>query len=344
MRRFLFVCLVLTIVLHTGITASAENISQQNVRSYKSLLANIYELRTTYPSLVEVTVIGKSTFGHSIPALKIGTGKKHVLFVGSHHGREWLTTTILMKMIKTYIHAYKNGEIISGFDPRILDTISIWFVPMLNPDGVMIQQNGLSDYPIAFQQLLLEMNNNDLNFKKWKANGIGIDLNRQYPAGWDELKGTNEFQSYQFYKGNRPMEADEVASLVQFTQKINPLISVSYHSSGRVLYWHYKNDPNVVLRDHSIAKKFANITGYELAEPPKEASGGGFTDWFIQDFNRPGFTPEISYEVKETNPPLSVFNEEWERNQAIGLMIATEAKKMALNEYEMTDFQHIFDY
>jgi len=344
MRQLLAIWVILSLVLCTGTPSNAEIVNTKNVYTYDSLLANIYEIRSAYPSQVKVTVIGKSALGNAIPALKIGKGEHNVLFVGSHHGREWLTTTILMKMLESYVSAYKNNEPIFGYDSRILDDVSIWFVPMLNPDGVMIQQKGISSFPIAYQQLLVEMNDNDLSFKKWKANGVGIDLNRQYSAGWDELKGTNKFACYQFYRGRQPMEADETAALIQFTQKVDPLISVSYHSSGRVLYWYYKNDPNVVLRDYAIAKKFSVMTGYSLAEPPKEAVGGGFTDWFIQEFKRPGFTPEISYEVQETNPPLSVFDEEWERNQAVGLLIASEAKKMITNQYEITDFQHIFDF
>ena len=296
--------------------------------TYSELLKDVVALRETFPKSIEVDVIGETTLGREIPAIKVGNGKKHVLFIGSHHGREWLTTSLLMKMIEEYAVAYEKNETVMNLESSILNDISIWFIPMLNPDGVMIQQEGITAFPLAYQQLLLEMNQNDLDFKKWKANGIGIDLNRQYPAGWEKLKKGPTTQSYQFYKGKHPLEAKETKALVDFTYQIDPLISVSYHSSGRVLYWYYKNDLQVVNRDYRIAKRLSKLTGYKLAKPPKKATGGGFTDWFITEFKRPAFTPEISYEVDNTNPPLSVFTEEWDRNKGVGLMIANEAQKI----------------
>ncbi len=306
-----------------------EKIVNPNVEyTYETLLKDVTELWIRYPELLQVVSLGKTTYGKQIPALKLGNGKNKILLVGSHHGREWITTSLLMEMLETYAIAYKNKTTIKGFAPNILDDVSIWFVPMLNPDGVEIQQKGISHLPLAYQQLLLEMNDNDLSFSKWKANGVGIDLNRQYPAGWEKIKGDHPYGSYKFYKGEEPLEAVEVQALIKLINREDPLITIAYHSSGRVIYWHYKNNNNVVKRDKMIAKKISGLTGYELAKPPKQAVGGGLTDWFIQEYKRPGYTIEVSYDVEETNPPLSVFSEEWERNKAVGLMIAEEAKTM----------------
>lgn len=59
----------------------------------------------------------------------------------------------------------------------------MWFVPMVNPDGVTLQQEELKAFPISLHASLLEMNEGSKNFKRWKANAKGIDLNRQYKAG-----------------------------------------------------------------------------------------------------------------------------------------------------------------
>ena len=37
------------------------------------------------------------------------------------------------------------------------------------------------------------MNEGLENFERWKANGIGMDLNRQYPAGWKSLSNEPRF-------------------------------------------------------------------------------------------------------------------------------------------------------
>ncbi|WP_169891227.1 M14 family zinc carboxypeptidase [Litchfieldia alkalitelluris] len=296
--------------------------------TYEKMMNETNIVKKNHPEIIEVTSIGTSPFGRDIPAIKLGKGKKHVLFVGSHHGREWMTTQLLMKMIHTYATAYERNEKVGNYHPEILDEVSIWFVPMINPDGVTIQQNGINMFSIGYQQLLLEMNHNQLNLQRWKANGLGVDLNRQYPAGWEEIKGAQEHAAYRYYKGQSPLEAEEVRSLVKFIIEEDPVISIAYHSSGRVIFWHYKNDQQVVKRDFEIANEISKLTGYDLAKPPKKATGGGLTDWFITRFKRPAYTIEISYEVKEQAPPLSVFPEEWKRNKEIGLMIAEQAKNI----------------
>ncbi|MBD8071067.1 M14 family zinc carboxypeptidase [Bacillus sp. PS06] len=324
----IFICILgLCLLFVSPVQGKTEKIVQTSqIYTYEKMLKDLYLLSEKYPNFIEYKTIGKSTLGKEIPAIKLGAGKQHVLFVGSHHGREWLTSTLLMKMIESYSEAYYQHTKVGQFDPRILDEVSIWFVPMLNPDGVDIQQKGMLAFPLIHQQLLLEMNGNDLNFKKWKANGIGIDLNRQYPAGWKEIKGDHPFQSYQYYKGTQPLEAVEVNALVRFILEEDPLISVAYHSAGRVIYWAYKNDKNNVNRDKAIASKLSTLTGYSLAKPPKTAVGGGLTDWFITHYKRPAYTIEIGYRVKETNLPLSIFPEVWKRNNGVGLMIAEQAK------------------
>jgi g-D-glutamyl-meso-diaminopimelate peptidase len=327
MKRMMLSLLALCFIFPST-TIGSEIVYPAQVYTYKEMMRDINILKERYPGELHVKVIGVSTFGRDIPAIKLGQGQNNVLFIGSHHGREWLTTNLLMEMVEVYTKAYHRKESLYGYDTSILNDVSIWFVPMLNPDGVTLQQQGPDEFPFTYKEVLLEMNENDLDFKKWKANGVGIDLNRQYPAGWDQITGDSPNASFHYYKGTKPLEADEVRALVRFTYEIDPSIAVSYHSSGRVLYWYYNNRPHLVKRDKRIAEKFSKITGYELAEPPKTAVGGGYTDWFITEFMRPAFTAEISFDVTETNPPLYVLPEEWRRNKTIGLMIATEANKI----------------
>ncbi len=83
-----------------------------------------------------------------------------------------------------------------------------------------------------------------------------------------------------------------------------------------------------IIRDHVYAKKIGSMTGYRLVYPGKNPSGGGFTDWFIEAKKKPGFTPEISRYVYETNPPLSEWSGVWKQNQATGLYTAQESAKL----------------
>ncbi|WP_256218460.1 M14 family zinc carboxypeptidase [Bacillus sp. MUM 116] len=291
--------------------------------SYAILKQDLSKIQRKYNQVVGIQSIGTTYFGKNIWAVKLGKGKKNIALIGSHHGREWLTSTLLMKMLETYAEAYNKEK----KNTEILNEVSIWFIPMLNPDGVMIQQNDFTGIPPKQLEQLVEMNEGLRIFKRWKANGIGIDLNRQYPADWDLLNEEPRIPFYKFYKGKASLEANEVIALTRFIHQIQPSAAIAYHTAGREIFWKYKNGKNS-MRDLKIAKKISKITGYKLGKPDNEAVGGGFTDWFITTYHRPALTIEISYLVGDTNPPLSVFKKEWERNKNVGLMLAFEAKKI----------------
>lgn len=319
-------CLLLILSLQVEDVSHAKIVKTSQPYSYEMMNRDIAKIHGKYNS-VKVEEIGKTHFGRTIYAIKLGSGKRNVVFIGAHHGREWITSMLLMKQLEVYANAYQNQTKYGRVSSEILDDVSIWFVPMLNPDGVAIQQNELAKFPKKHQKDLLTMNDEMKNFERWKANGMGVDLNRQYPAGWKELENQPNSPYYQFYKGKRPLEAKEVQVLTKFIRKINPEIAVAYHSAGREVFWNYHNGKHL-RRDKRIAKKISRLTGYKLGKPPKQAIGGGFTDWFITKYHRPAMTIEISPLVGETSPPLSVFETEWERNKYVGLTLAEEAKSL----------------
>lgn len=319
-------CLVLLFSFFITEKTNAMVIQTDPPYTYERLHDDLTRLKKTYNS-IQIKSIGRTRFGRELYAVKLGTGRKNVLLIGAHHGREWLTTVLLVKMLETYAVAYQNHSHIGTYPSDFLDDVSLWFVPMLNPDGVAIQQNQLSSFPLAHQYRLRKMNGGREDFIRWKANGMGIDLNRQYPAGWEEIPDKPKRPSYQFYKGNMPLEAPEVIAITKFVQEIQPSAALAYHTAGREIFWRYKNGRHL-LRDYILAKKVAKLTGYSLAEPPKQATGGGFTDWFIIAYHRPAMTIEISYLVGDRHPPLSVLQEEWQRNQYVGIKVAEEVKKM----------------
>ncbi|MGM7719232.1 M14 family zinc carboxypeptidase [Metabacillus sp. Hm71] len=292
--------------------------------TYESMKNELTDLAETYQ--LELKTIGHSEFGRELLAVKVGKGERSILISGSHHGREWLTTHIIMNMMKEYASAYDQKQLLYGNCLKILDHISIWFVPMVNPDGVTIQQEGIKGFPFLLQDVYMDMNKGRKGFSRWKANGLGVDLNRQYPAGWENIEGSQEYASYSRYKGKKPLEAKEAKALVSFTEQIQPLIAASYHTSGQMIYWYYFNELEHLFRDYQIIEQVAHATGYEIDYPPANAVGGGFTDWFIQRYKRPALTIEVSPPYYETSPPLSVLPEEWERNKEVGLILAKYAE------------------
>ncbi|WP_246010331.1 M14 family metallopeptidase [Bacillus yapensis] len=308
----------------------ASIVNTKELYTYEALTEDIEELSSLHPNLISYKSLTSTGFGRKIWALKLGNGETTILLHGAHHAREWLTSALLMKMIETYAEAYDSSQSVKNIPTSILDQVSIWVVPMVNPDGVTLQQFGLYAFPAYIHSNLIQMNKGSKDFKRWKANLQGIDLNRQYPANWDGLKGVSLNPSYQFYKGTAPLEAKEVKVLVDFTYEINPQLVASYHSSGNMLFWgfhHWGITHSTEFTEdyYNIAEKVADLTKYELDEPETYQQGGGYTDWFVQQFKRPALTVEIGNLVEDTNLPLSSFPTIWERNKEIGLFLATKA-------------------
>lgn len=289
--------------------------------SYEILESNIWALKGTYP-FIEVETAGSSVLGKSLYYVRLGYGPKQFFYNGAHHALEWITSPLLMKFIENFAAAYAAGGSIKGYSiPYIWEQSSIFIVPMVNPDGVDLVINGLSpDNP--FYQDLLRWNNTGLPFSEvWEANIRGVDLNLNYPAGWEEAKALEP----QFgvtgpaptgYGGPAPLSEPESSTMVNFTRQHDFRLVISYHSQGRVIYWQFQNlAPPESLQ---IAQQFANISGYRIAEPGLMEAYAGYKDWFIQEYRRPGFTIEVG---SGKNPlPLSQLPGIYEENEEIMLL------------------------
>ncbi|MEE6451441.1 M14 family metallocarboxypeptidase [Gottfriedia acidiceleris] len=290
--------------------------------SYEELTADLQELNAWYPGFTKVETIGKSVDGRNLYAIKLGTGKSEISINGSHHAREHMTTNVIMEMLDQYASAYEKNTKISGFDVRkTLSQTSIYFVPMVNPDGVMLVQKGASSAKNPNQ--VIKLNNGSKNFKAWKANVRGVDLNRQYPAGWNTISGNKSKPGPDNYKGTKALSEPEAKALYDFTNKHSFKNTVAYHSSGNIIFWHYNQTGTQMARDKAIATKLSKQTGYSLVAPAK-GGGGGYKDWYVAAKKRPGFTIEISPYVGNKPVPNSYFSSIMKKNLPVGLILANE--------------------
>lgn len=145
-----------------------------------------------------------------------------------------------------------------------------------------------------------------------------MDLNLQFPANWEEARQIKYNLGFRTpaprdYVGVSPLSQPESRALYDFTIKNNFRLTISYHTQGRVIYWRYLD----YLPENSfeIAKEFSRVSGYELDDTPYRSSFAGYRDWFIQNFNRPGYTVEAGEGV---NPlPISQFNQIYSDNEGI---------------------------
>lgn len=288
--------------------------------SYSILKINIDTLKKLYP-FIEVTSTGKSINNNDIPVIKIGTGSKEVFYSAAIHANEWITAPLLMKFLADYCFAIQNNMSIFGYNARqLFNSTTIYIMPMVNPDGVNlvtgeIPQNSPS---YLFAQNISENYPNIPFTSGWKANIRGVDLNLQFPAGWPqarEIKFSQGFTSPapRDFVGFGPLTEPESLAIYNFTLQHNFRLILAYHSQGEVIYWQFQNyNPPGAFQ---IGTRLANVSGYSLEPTPFNSSFAGYKDWFIQNYNRPGYTIEVGL---GTNPlPMTQFRKIYEDNLGI---------------------------
>ena len=202
-------------------------------------------------------IIGRSLFGLPIYCLTVKkTDYPKLIVQYAIHAREYITSLLCLKQVEDF---YKDGRV--G---------TIYFLPLINPDGVAVCQN--------FNGL-------------YKANGRGVDLNVNFPARWGSGQNNRTVAGDSDFIGEFPLSEPESSILASFTLKVRPDATVSYHSKGEEIYWEFGQKGRRRLRDKFIAERVAAATGYELKLTPNSA--GGYKDWCIQELKIPSLTIEV---------------------------------------------------
>ena len=203
----------------------------------------------------EKGLIGFSENNKPLYFFKVGKGNPTIIAQYSIHAREYVTTYLAIEQIK-YMQKTSCG--------------TVYFIPMLNPDGVEICLGGKP---------------------KYKANARGVDLNVNFDANW----GTGEYNKRQKgdsnYIGERPFSESETLALKNFTLHIKPDATISYHSKGEEVYYYFNQTEKREKRDKALAEIISKSTGYEIKLTPNSA--GGYKDWCIDKLKIPAFTVEV---------------------------------------------------
>ena len=274
-----------------------------------------------YP-FVAADSVGNSVLGAPIHRLRLGNGARTVLYTAAHHANEWITVPVLLKFAEELARAYAYETALFRVSAReILETATIHLVPCVNPDGVDLVVGDLAGAAYAGTRRLAE-NYPDISFPQgWKANVRGVDLNLQYPAGWEEARSIKFAQGYtrpgpRDFVGEYPLSEPESRAVYELTRRISPELILAYHTQGEVIFWRYLDFDPPGARE--LGERFASVSGYALENTPYASGFAGYKDWFIQDFNRPGYTVEAG---EGTNPlPIGQFAQIYADN--LGILVS----------------------
>ncbi len=238
--------------------------------------------------------IGKSSAGREIFCLEIGNSPEKVLFAAAFHGSEHITANISLLFAEQLCLSLESGGELAGINSRkALFGKSVLILPLVNPDGCEISVRG--EAGAGFMASKIKRLSGG-KYSRWNANLRGVDINHIFPALWKELQ-KREREAGIFgpaprqYGGPYPESEPETAALTRLCRENNIRHVMALHTQGEVIYWSFGDMKP--LHSEKMAEIFAAESGYAIDYPTGLAVGGGFKDWFISEFSRPGFTIEI---------------------------------------------------
>jgi len=262
--------------------------------NYSVILDFVKELQRKYPSLISPAIaIGESVEGRTIQLFKIqvpqdnndkrnGKAQRISLWINSlQHAREWVSAPTTQYIIWKLLEGYTEGnpEI-----RRLLSMIDIHYVPVLNVDG------------------FLYTHSNNRMWRKNRRGGYGVDLNRNWKAGWGSGSSTN--RNSEVFRGESPMSEPECQAVDKYIRD-NPSIryGIDFHSFSEVLLRPWGKQSTVTpdetfLRDFGqsvvnavnqvFARRYKNWRAAQLG------IGNGLDDQMYEEYKMiSGFTMEL---------------------------------------------------
>ncbi|MFA9465074.1 MAG: M14 family zinc carboxypeptidase [Velocimicrobium sp.] len=306
-----------------------EIVDTSNARyTYKEYEADVKQLQMKYSQYCATSVIGKTVDNRNLYKIELGNpdATKHLLVVANLHAREYMTSLLCMKQIEYYLEHYNKS--IAGCKPiDLLDTMSIIYIPMANPDGVTLVQEGISGIDSDKLRKKLYAMMGTTSAADWKANANGVDLNRNFKVGFG--KGNRKKAGAAGYAGKYALSENETKAIAQVIKKLNKnkhtiVAIVNYHAAGEIIF---SSVPTSASKSISLLTKKMNscareVTGYGNAETVNKATAtGDFRSYHMRVFRIPGITLEIG--KGKTPVPYSEFASIWKKNK---LLIMEEVK------------------
>lgn len=249
-------------------------------------------------------VVGYSTLNQPIYGVHLGSYEgKQILIEAGIHAREYPSSLVVIRMIEYMATQGLNG--------------GVYAIPLSNPDGARIVLDGL-DF-ISCQKLkdyILHINDGSEDFGQWKADAMAVDLNVNFDALWGEGTQNVFCVSPGNFVGYYPESEREVRTLIDFSYRVRPDMTLSYHTKGDVIYYGFELlTEKELARDRGIADFISSINGYE---PIKTVgSVGGYSDWASEYLKVPAFTIEIAPASVPTPVPLEYVEPAFEANKDV---------------------------
>ncbi len=226
----------------------------------QELSAFMDQVQASYPNLAKKVVVKDVLFeGQKLYAMKItkdvsvDNERPSFILDAQHHAREVMTTEIARDMIDYITSRYATDTAVQ----RWVDSVNIWIVGSVNPDGAM--------YVFTTSSL-------------WRKNRrplCPVDINRNYVFLWGACNGSSGSCTDDTNRGSAGGSEPETQGMIQLVSDVRPFYALSYHSYGEYLMYSYGcNDPDektamdeVAQGLNEILQNDAGVTGQWLTGP-----------------------------------------------------------------------------
>ncbi len=268
---------------------------------------DLSRLASFYPDLAKLETLNYSTrLALPLLALKISDNvseredEPRLLFNGNHHAAEIIGPEICLFLAESLLGQYEQNPEIK----RYVDSLEIWILPMVNPDGHWIIEE---DIDTLWRK---DLRDNDSN-RIINLDYDGVDLNRNYDFLFDN---GNPDPSSREYRGPFPFSENEIRVIRDLAIRERFLIDVCYHSDidprrGEYVYfpwlWGNNRSPDYFHLQTIACSLAANLindqnTGTYSYIYGRAEDGGLARNWLYYALGVFSFTIEVS---KGYRPP-----------------------------------------
>jgi len=245
--------------------------------------------------------------------VNVDENEPEILYTGLHHARELISVSEIIYYMWYLLENYDKNPMIK----EIVDHSELYFVPVVNPDGMEYNIAGYDAANDAFTRNVrknLRDNNND---------GIydpaidGVDLNRNYDFNWGyDDQGSSGYEGSDNYRGPYPFSEPETQAIRDLCNQHHFQLALNAHSYGDLLIypWGYNNSStpdSMIFINYGelLSKQNGFVYGLGL-ETVGYTTNGDSDDWMYGEKDMFSMTPEIGdpedgfYPLKENIIPL----------------------------------------
>lgn len=270
---------------------STRSLDLSSYHNYSQIADFLYESAELYPEIASVHVLGQTWQGRDILALKISddvatedAAEPDVLYMGAHHGNELISAEVPLYLIDLLLTGYSENSTIG----RWVDTREIWFVPVVNPDGL---DSTLAGVDSRKNRRPIDADGDGI------IDGVGVDLNRNYDQNWG-TQGTSTSVGDVTYSGPSPFSEAESQAIMELAIDHDFVLSLSFHSYGQQVFFPWGNSIEATSPERTtleaIAGEMAERNGYQSMEGKTAyLTSGDSDDWLYANTDSLPFTVEL---------------------------------------------------